>query len=82
MDSKPSFLEFITSQIKLIKPSFDGKLNSDTELSNIGFDDIDFIELTIEIEEEYDLLLNESIVSELKTIGDVVEYVELQARYN
>jgi acyl carrier protein len=80
MDKKPTFLEFIIAQIKLIKPSFNGELDSDAKLSIICLDDIDFIELTIEIEEEYDLLLDENTISELKTIGNIVEYVDEQAR--
>jgi len=48
------------------------KLESNFE--ELGIDSLDLVELVMQLEEEFDITIEES--SELKTVQDVVEYIK------
>ena len=53
----------------------DDKLRDD-----IGMDDLDFIELTMALEEEYELIIPEWDYAYWRTVGDVVKYITKQTQ--
>lgn len=45
---------------------------------DLGADSLDFAELVMELEDEFDFEANEAELANLKTVGDVVTYMEKQ----
>ena len=53
------------------------KIDMDTELvRDLGVDSIDTVELIMAVEETYDITISDKEAQELKTVGDVVEFIE------
>lgn len=53
------------------------KIDMDTELvRDLGVDSIDTVELIMAVEETYDITISDKDAQELKTVGDVVEFIE------
>lgn len=52
-------------------------LTVDTYIAeDLGADSLDVVELLTSIEEEFDVEIPDEEIEELKTIGDVVEYIQ------
>lgn len=66
--------------IDIIKYQFDtegrGDLSADTNLSIFDPDDLDFVEIVMECEDEFDIAIEDGLYDDLKTIADVVAMVE------
>lgn len=45
-------------------------------VNDLGLDSLDVVELVMAIEEEYGLVADDDAVATLKTVGDVVKYIE------
>jgi acyl carrier protein len=45
-------------------------------IDDIGADSLDVTELVMEFEEEFDIKISDEVSDKLKTVGQVVEYVE------
>ena len=43
---------------------------------NLGADSLDLVELVMSIEEEFDIEVPDSEIEGLKTVGDIVRYIE------
>lgn len=61
----------------------DKKISFDTfstyeDLIQQGFDSLDIIELTMALEEEYGIVLDDDVVSRLKNIGELMSYIHRQ----
>lgn len=53
------------------------KIDMDTDLvRDLGVDSIDTVELIMAVEETYDITISEKEAQELKTVADVVEFIE------
>jgi acyl carrier protein len=52
------------------------KLNMDTTFEDIDADSLDIVELVMALEEEFDLEISDQEIENIKTIGDVVRYIE------
>lgn len=46
---------------------------------DLGADSLDIVELVIALEEEYDLEISEEDAEKIRTVGDVVGYIESNA---
>ena len=46
---------------------------------DLGADSLDIVELVIALEEEYDLEISEEDAEKIRTVGDVVGYIESHA---
>ena len=44
-------------------------------LNDLKFEDLDYIELCLELEEEYEIFLDEEYVSKLEKIKNLIDYV-------
>lgn len=43
---------------------------------DLGADSLDIVDLVMSLEEEYDVEIPDEAVAELKTVGDIVKYIE------
>jgi acyl carrier protein len=61
-------------------------LGDDLDLSTkigeeFGKDSLDRAELVMEFEDEFDIIIPEDIESKIKTVGDMVKYIEDQVKH-
>jgi len=55
------------------------RITEDTDIvEELGADSLDVVELMMSLEQEFDLLISDEKVSEFRTVGDVVDYIESQ----
>lgn len=66
---KESLTEILSKDVDMI--DMDTKLVDD-----LGVDSIDSVELIMAVEEVYDITVPEEDAMAMKTVGDVVEYIE------
>jgi len=52
------------------------ELNMDTTFEDIDADSLDIVELVMALEEEFDLEISDQEIENIKTVGDVVRYIE------
>lgn len=65
--------DIIANQIGLDKSRI--TLESDI-IKDLGLDSLGVVELVMEIEDKYGLVADDDAVATLKTVGDVVKYIE------
>jgi len=55
------------------------RITEDTDIiEDLGADSLDVVELMMTLEQEFDLMISDEKVSEFRTVGDVVDYIESQ----
>lgn len=54
------------------------KLRMETTFEDIDADSLDIVELVMALEEEFDLEISDQEIENIKTVGDVVKYIESQ----
>ncbi len=54
----------------------EGKINLETTFEDIDADSLDVVELVMALEEEFDLEIEDEEVENIKTVGDIVSYIE------
>ncbi len=54
------------------------KLTMETSFEDIDADSLDIVELVMALEEEFDLEISDQEVENIKTVGDVIKYIESQ----
>jgi len=54
------------------------KLTMETSFEDIDADSLDIVELVMALEEAFDLEISDQEVENIKTVGDVVKYIESQ----
>ncbi|HSW35814.1 MAG TPA: acyl carrier protein [Candidatus Limnocylindrales bacterium] len=52
------------------------KLKMETTFEDIDADSLDIVELVMALEEEFDLEISDQEIENIKSIGDVVKYIE------
>jgi len=52
------------------------KLTLDTTFEDIDADSLDIVELVMALEEEFDLEISDQEIENIKTVGDIVRYIE------
>ena len=65
---------------ELISEQLDVKADDITEASNIqddlGADSLDVVDLVMALEDEFDVEIHEDQVVNIKTVGDIVKFIE------
>lgn len=65
---------------ELIAEQLDVKVDDITETSNIqddlGADSLDVVDLVMALEDEFDVEIPEDQVENIKTVGDIVKFIE------
>ncbi len=54
------------------------KLSMETTFEDIDADSLDIVELVMALEEEFDLEISDQEIENIKTVGDVIKYIESQ----
>ncbi len=54
----------------------EGKIKLETTFEDIDADSLDVVELVMALEEEFDLEIADEEVENIKTVGDIVSYIE------
>ncbi len=53
------------------------QINENTDVVNdLGADSLDVVELMMSVEDEVGIMIEDEEIAELKTVGDVVNYIE------
>lgn len=53
------------------------QINENTDVVNdLGADSLDVVELMMSVEDEFGIMIEDEEIAELKTVGDVVNYIE------
>ena len=72
-------LEKMTAMIREQTGNNDLVLNRDTVLlTDLGMNSLDLVELVCVLEDETGVEIPDRVIGELKTIGDVVDFIESQ----
>jgi acyl carrier protein len=56
------------------------KLSLDTTFEDIDADSLDIVELVMALEEEFDLEISDQEIENIKTVGDVIKYIESKVK--
>ncbi len=56
-----------------------GKLKKETTFEDIDADSLDIVELVMALEEEFNMEISDQEIENIKTVGDVVKYIESKA---
>jgi len=54
----------------------EGEVTMETTFENLDADSLDIVELIMALEEEFELEISDEEVEKIKTVGDVVSYIE------
>ncbi|HHX77406.1 MAG TPA: acyl carrier protein [Firmicutes bacterium] len=54
----------------------ESEITLDTSFDSLDADSLDIVELVMALEEEFDLEISDEEVEKIKTVGDVVNYIE------
>ena len=65
--------EIIVSELKLEPSKVTMEANLETDL---GADSLDAVEVIMALEEEFDLEFSDDAATSIKTVGDIVRYIE------
>ncbi len=52
------------------------KLSMETTFEDIDADSLDIVELVMALEEEFDLEISDKEIENIKTVGDIIRYIE------
>ena len=61
---------------ELIAEQLDVDADTVTVTSNIQEDSLDVVDLVMSLEEEFDMEIPDEAVANIKTVGDIVKYIE------
>ncbi len=54
----------------------EGKITLETTFEDIDADSLDVVELVMALEEEFDLEIADEEVENIKTVGDIISYID------
>lgn len=73
MDYLETVIDLISKNLEVPKE----KLNADTDIINdLDADSLDLVEMVMNIEDEFDIEIDDDVLMNLHTIGDVAEELE------
>ena len=80
MDRKEMTKEQLTEEISAIIEERLGVAASDITpeknlINDLGADSLDSVELIMSIEQKFNITIPEEVTEEIKTVGDIIEYV-------
>ena len=55
-------------------------LNRETTLLDVGLDSLDMVELSMDLEEAFGLVINQADIAGIKTLGQAVDFVEARRK--
>jgi acyl carrier protein len=79
-DNKTKITGDIDDVVKIVVADIlmtENNMNDNTNLRNdLGADDLDMVEITIELEYQYDLIILDKDMDKFYTIGDLIMYIK------
>ncbi len=72
MDAEAKVKAIVSQQLEVALD----KLTMETTFEEIDADSLDIVELVMALEEEFDLEISDQEIENIKTIGDIVRYIE------
>ena len=75
-----AMLEALQRRLPQHTVTFSDGFHANTLLNELGGDSLDTVELVMELEEEFGVNVPDDVSERLRTVGDVVRYVEEQRR--
>ena len=54
----------------------DNNFSNQTHLNDLGADELDIVEITIALENQYDIIIQDEDMAQFSTIDDIVNYIE------
>ena len=73
MEMLQAVKEILAKQLRIDVDTIDENTNI---VSDLGADSLDVVEMLMTIEEEYDVVVPDEVVTTFVTVGDVARYVE------
>ena len=52
------------------------RISAETDLSELAADSLAFVELVMELEEEFDIHIPEEVAAQIDTVGDAIRYIQ------
>jgi acyl carrier protein len=52
-----------------------GKLTLETTFDELGADSLDMVEFSMDVEEEFGIVIEQSDIAAIKTLGDAIEFI-------
>lgn len=71
-------MDYLATLQKILSTKFSNnqEITLDTNLlEDLGFDSLDIVELVVEIEDEFNIVLNEDHLTRVKTVGDLIKEI-------
>ena len=73
MSIEEQVIDVVAEQLAVEK----GKITRETSFVNdLGADSLDTVELIMELEEEFDLMIPESAAEQIQTVGQAIDHIE------
>ena len=73
MDILEKIIDILCNQLDLDKE----QVTEDSEIiEDLGADSLDIVDLVMTLEEEFDTEITDEMIEDMKTVGDVVKFVE------
>lgn len=72
----PEFVSHVQRALQKVSTRDCGPITADRTLVDLGLDSVDIAELLIELEEEFDVTLDEQTLGGIKTFGDLSKHLE------
>ena len=73
MDVLEKIIDILCDQLDLDRE----QVTEDSEIiDDLGADSLDIVDLVMTLEEEFDTEISDEVIEGMKTVGDVVNYVE------
>ncbi len=76
MSAEAKVKEIVSEQLEVDLDN----LTIETTFEEIDADSLDIVELVMALEEEFDLEISDQEIENIKTIGDIVSYIELKLK--
>jgi len=74
--SRPAVVEDIKQLVADFTPDMPGEIKEEHALiADLGWDSLDMVEMSMQVEELYDIPVPDEMVDDITTVGDVVEAV-------
>lgn len=70
MEIKAKVLDLLSSKCDI------SKINDDTELTKIGLDSLDLVEMMLNLETELNVEFDSNEIADVKTLSDVISLIE------
>jgi acyl carrier protein len=70
---------FLINLLKTIRP--DIEIKRETMVVALELEDIDFTEIAVECEDEFEIILDELHIEKLSTVEDIINYIETEVKY-